>query len=150
MVRAGPTRPHRCQCSAASVLIYLQQQSHELLYPAYSAPRSYSQPDDSVESKRREYLEALHRQQQSREYQYAVALENQCHRAQLTVLAKCGVLRKRVSTYQLHPFSALDNSFHDPGRACRASAAVPKSQPRPAVIWRLLAEFPLDQIICKL
>ena len=76
-----------------------------ILYPAYSAllsPASQStipsaallrptssfddyehEHDDSVETKRRGYLDALHRQHQHRKYERAVALENQRHRTQL-------------------------------------------------------------------
>jgi len=56
--------------------------------------------DDYVGTKRREYLEALHQQQQQHEYEHTVALENQCHRAQLAALAEREALRKRGSRYQ--------------------------------------------------
>lgn len=59
--------------------------------------------DDYVETKRREYLDALHQHQEYREYEHAVALENQRHRAQLTALAEREVFRNRRSPYQPRP-----------------------------------------------
>jgi hypothetical protein len=66
--------------------------------------------DDYVESKHCGYLEALHQQQQHRQYQRAVALENQRHRAQLAALAEREVLRKRGSPYQTHTFYGYEQT----------------------------------------
>jgi len=95
-------------------------------YNPYGYPprRPRSIYDDFVEATRRGYLEALHQQQQLREYEHAVALENQHHRAQLAALAEREVLRKRRSPYQTQPFlntGANDAQFmrtprHDDGR----------------------------------
>ena len=91
--------------------------------------------DDYVETKRREYLEALHQQQRYREYERAVALENQRHRAQLAALAEREALRKRGSFHQ--PAAGPSPSFYGyeephpsaPERSARRRQPAPKSQP---------------------
>ena len=90
--------------------------------------------DDYVEAKRRGYLEALHQQQQHREYERAVALENQRHRAQLAALAEREALRKRGSPYQTHPLYGYEQpqvQSSTLGEPVRRRQLVPKSQPQP-------------------
>ena len=70
--------------------------------------------DDYVESKRREYLEALHQQQQQLEYEHAVAFENQRYRAQLAALAEREALRNRGSP--INP-TAINNHIFQPSKS---------------------------------
>ena len=93
---------------------YRQPEYNPYGYPPLRPTSSYDDFDyddehyDYVETKRREYLEALYHQQQQqqqqhREYERAVALENQRHRAQLAALAEREALRKQGPPYQTHP-----------------------------------------------
>ena len=85
---------------------YHQPEYHLHSYPPRCLTSLYDDGDyehehgDYVETKRREYLEALHHQHYQCEYERAVALESQRHRAQLAALAEREALRKRGSHYQ--------------------------------------------------
>ena len=119
--------------------------------------------DDYVKTKRREYLEALHQYQKHCEYEHAVALENQRHRAQLTALAEREVFRNRRSSYQPHPLYGYEqaqvSTLDEPVRRRRPA---PKCQPQRPFIWMTgrpddwqdhwqnCTEFLLDAFICKM
>jgi len=112
---------------------------HTSIYDDYEVLDKY---DDYVEAKRRGYIEALHKQQQHREYERALALENQRHRSQLAALAEREALRKRGSPYQTPPLygykqprvSTLDEPV-------RRRQLTPKSQPQHDWQTRLLEEL---------
>jgi hypothetical protein len=111
--------------------------------PYYRQPEYLLYDDDDynydyhgyVETKRREYLEALQQQQRHREYERAVALEKQRHRAQLAALAEREALRKRGPFHQ--PAAGPSPSFYGheephpsaPERSARRRQPASKSQP---------------------
>ena len=109
--------------------------------------------DDYVETKRREYREALHHQHHQCEYERAVALENQRHRAQLAALAEREALRKRGSRYRprssyVHKQPQI-STLEEPARHPQPSQPQPQSrrpldnwQARPLnVLYEILAEY---------
>jgi len=113
---------------------YHQPEYYPYGYPPRRATSGYDdyEHDDYVETKRREYLEALHQQQQHCEYERAVALENQRHRAQLAALAEREVLRKQGSPHQPRPLYGYEqpqvSTLEEP---VRRRQPAPKSQPQP-------------------
>ena len=117
---------------------YYPQEYHPYAYlprhPISGYDEDYEQEcDDYVETKRREYLSALHEQQQQqhREYERAVALENQRHRAQLSAHAEREALRNRHSPYQRRTLYGRDqaqvSTLDEP---VRRRQSTPKFQPQ--------------------
>ena|SRR5258706_2072140 len=131
---------------------YYQPEYHPYGYLHRSPISSYDddyddERDNYVETKRCEYLEALHQNQQQREYKHAVALEDQRHCAQLTALAEREAFRNRRSPHRLRPLygdeQAQVSTLDEP---VRRRQPAPKSQPqrhRHLDDWqtRLLAEL---------